>query len=144
MPLKVREMIALLERDGWYLAKQTGGHRQFKHPTKIGRVTVPGGLGKELPLGTERSISQASGVEEKIMSHPYRYLIVIERADDGGYGAWAPDLPGCVALGDTVEETERSMREAIAFHLEGMREDGQPIPEPSKVAAALIVEVDAA
>jgi predicted RNase H-like HicB family nuclease len=45
------------------------------------------------------------------------YLIVIERADDGGYGAWAPDLPGCVALGETVEEAERQMREAVAFHV---------------------------
>jgi predicted RNase H-like HicB family nuclease len=47
------------------------------------------------------------------------YLIVIERADDGGFGAWAPDLPGCVALGDSIEDAERQMREAIAPHLEG-------------------------
>lgn len=77
------------------------------------------------------------------MSDPRKYLIVIERADDGGYGAWAPDLPGCVALGDTIEECEQSMREAIELHLAGMREDGDPIPQPSTVAAA-VVEVDAA
>jgi predicted RNase H-like HicB family nuclease len=74
-----------------------------------------------------------------IASHGDRtYLIVIEHAADGGYGAWAPDLPGCVALGDTLEECERQMREAIAFHLDGLREDGEPIPEPSTVAAALV------
>ena len=66
------------------------------------------------------------------------YLIVIERADDGGYGAWAPDLPGCVALGDTVEDCEREMREAIAFHLEGLCESGEPIPAPSAVAAVML------
>ena len=66
------------------------------------------------------------------------YLIVIERADDGGYGAWAPDLPGCVALGDTVEDCEREMREAIALHLEGLRESGEPIPAPSAVAAVML------
>jgi predicted RNase H-like HicB family nuclease len=77
------------------------------------------------------------------VSDPRRYLVVIERADDGGYGAWAPDLPGCVALGDTIKECEQSMREAITLHLAGMREDGEPIPQPSTVAAAL-VEVDAA
>jgi predicted RNase H-like HicB family nuclease len=66
------------------------------------------------------------------------YLIVIEQAADGGFGAWAPDLPGCVALGDSVEETTRSMREAIALHLRGMREDGEPIPAPSTVATAFV------
>ena len=66
------------------------------------------------------------------------YLIVIERADDGGYGAWAPDLPGCVALGDTIEDAERQMREAIAFHLEGLREQGEPVPTPTAVAAVML------
>ena len=66
------------------------------------------------------------------------YLIVIERADDGGYGAWAPDLPGCVALGDTIEDAERQMREAIAFQLEGLRDQGEPIPAPSAVAAVML------
>jgi predicted RNase H-like HicB family nuclease len=66
------------------------------------------------------------------------YLIVIERADDGGYGAWAPDLPGCVALGDTIEDAERQMREAIAFHLQGLRDQGEPIPAPVAVAAVMV------
>jgi predicted RNase H-like HicB family nuclease len=66
------------------------------------------------------------------------YLAVIERAADGGYGAWAPDLPGCVALGDTIEECERQMGEAIAFHLEGLREQGEPVPPPTVVAAVMI------
>jgi predicted RNase H-like HicB family nuclease len=66
------------------------------------------------------------------------YLIVIERADDGGYGAWAPDLPGCVALGETVEEAERQMREAVAFHIEGLRHHGEPVPAPTTVAAVLL------
>ena len=77
------------------------------------------------------------------MSDPLKYVIVIERAADGGYGAWAPDLPGCVALGGTIDETEREMREAIAFHLEGMRADGEPIPRPAAVTAT-VVEVEAA
>jgi predicted RNase H-like HicB family nuclease len=66
------------------------------------------------------------------------YLIVIERADDGGFGAWAPDLPGCVALGDSVEDAERQMREAIAFHLQGLRDQGEPIPAPAAVAAVMV------
>jgi len=56
VPLTVREIIKLVEADGWYLVAQRGSHRQYKHPAKHGRVTVPGALGKELPPGTERSI----------------------------------------------------------------------------------------
>ena len=59
-----------------------------------------------------------------------RYAIVIENSGSN-YSAYVPDLPGCVATGGTVEATERAIREAIEFHLEGLREDGTPIPEPS-------------
>jgi predicted RNase H-like HicB family nuclease len=59
-----------------------------------------------------------------------RYAIVIEKAGDN-FSAYVPDLPGCVATGATVAETEQSIREAIELHLSGMREDGVPIPPPS-------------
>jgi predicted RNase H-like HicB family nuclease len=59
-----------------------------------------------------------------------RYAVVIEKAE-GNYSAYVPDLPGCVATGATVEEAESEIRDAIAFHLEGMREDGLPIPAPT-------------
>jgi predicted RNase H-like HicB family nuclease len=59
-----------------------------------------------------------------------RYLVIIERAASN-YGAYSPDLPGCVATGETIEEVEQNMRDAIEFHLEGMRLHGEPIPEPS-------------
>jgi predicted RNase H-like HicB family nuclease len=59
-----------------------------------------------------------------------RYAIVIEKGE-GNYGAYVPDLPGCVATGITIEEVEREIQEAIEFHIEGLRADGMPIPEPS-------------
>lgn len=59
-----------------------------------------------------------------------RYAIVIEPAQNN-FSAYVPDLPGCVATGLTRAETEESIREAIEFHLAGMREDGEPIPPPS-------------
>jgi predicted RNase H-like HicB family nuclease len=71
------------------------------------------------------------------------YAVVIERADDGGYGAWCPDLPGVVALADTEEDLLGEMRQAIELHLAGLREDGQPIPHPSTVAATIITAVAA-
>jgi predicted RNase H-like HicB family nuclease len=60
-----------------------------------------------------------------------RYLILIEGGPPSNYSAWSPDLPGCVATGDTLEEAEGQMRAAIAFHLEGLAEDASPIPDPS-------------
>jgi predicted RNase H-like HicB family nuclease len=59
-----------------------------------------------------------------------RYAIVIEKAGSN-FSAYVPDLPGCVATGATIEEADRSIREAIKFHLEGLRQDGSPIPPPS-------------
>ncbi len=61
-----------------------------------------------------------------------RYAIVVERAA-ANYSAYVPDLPGCVATGATVEETERRLRKAIEAHVQGLREDGLPVPEPSSV-----------
>jgi predicted RNase H-like HicB family nuclease len=59
-----------------------------------------------------------------------KYLIVIEKSETG-YSAYSPDLPGCVSTGDTLEETEQNMREAIAFHIEGLKEEGYDIPKPT-------------
>ena len=59
-----------------------------------------------------------------------RYAIVIEKAENN-FAAYVPDLPGCVTTGTSIEETEQQIREAIEFHIRGLREDGLPIPEPS-------------
>jgi len=62
-----------------------------------------------------------------------RFAVVIEKAD-GNYSAYVPDLPGCVATGDTVEDVEREIRDAIRFHIKGLREDGLPVPRPTSIA----------
>lgn len=61
-----------------------------------------------------------------------RYAVVIEKGAEN-YSGYVPDLPGCIATGATIEETERLLREAIDLHLEGLVEDGVPVPEPSSV-----------
>lgn len=66
------------------------------------------------------------------------YLVIIEQAENN-FSAYSPDLPGCVATGDTKEETLLRMREAISMHLEGLREDGLPVPPPSSSAEYLAV-----
>jgi predicted RNase H-like HicB family nuclease len=69
-----------------------------------------------------------------------KYLIVIEKTRTG-FSAYSPDLLGCVSTGATIEEVERNMQEAIEFHLEGLRQEGFPVPEPSSASA--YVEVNA-
>jgi predicted RNase H-like HicB family nuclease len=59
-----------------------------------------------------------------------RYAVVVENAG-ANYSAYVPDLPGCVATGATVQEIEQAIREAIEFHIEGLRADGSPAPPPS-------------
>ena len=62
-----------------------------------------------------------------------RYAIVIEKGA-GNYSAYVPDLPGCVAAGATVEAVEREIRDAIRFHIEGLKTDGLPVPVPTSIA----------
>ena len=62
-----------------------------------------------------------------------RYAVVIEKAGDN-YSAYVPDLPGCIATGATVADTEAEIRDAIRFHIEGLREDGLPVPEAVSLA----------
>ena len=66
------------------------------------------------------------------------YAVVIEKTDNG-YSAYAPDLPGCVAAGDSRAETERLIREAIAMHVQSLKEQGHPVPDPSTSTASVQV-----
>jgi len=70
-----------------------------------------------------------------------RYLVVFEKGPTS-FGAHVPDLPGCIAAGDTKEEVLTLIRDAIEFHLEGLKQDGQPIPAPASTSE--LVEVEAA
>jgi predicted RNase H-like HicB family nuclease len=76
----------------------------------------------------------ASGHEEMI----YRFLIVVEDAGKNS-SAYSPDLPGCVASGATREETQQNMREAIQLHIEGLKEEGLPIPTSTAIAEYVVV-----
>ncbi|TMG79380.1 MAG: type II toxin-antitoxin system HicB family antitoxin [Betaproteobacteria bacterium] len=67
-----------------------------------------------------------------------RYLVVVEKGPTS-FGAYVPDLPGCIAVGETREEVLASIHEAIEFHLEGLKQDGTPIPPPT--SSSEVVEV---
>ena len=66
------------------------------------------------------------------------YAVIYEQGKEG-WGAWVPDLPGCVAAGDTREEVEQLIREAIEAHIESLREHGEPVPDPSSSVGAVEV-----
>jgi predicted RNase H-like HicB family nuclease len=67
-----------------------------------------------------------------------KYMVVIEKGKSS-YGAHVPDLPGCVATAETREEVLRLIKEAIEFHIEGLREAGEPVPPPSSVSGIITV-----
>ena len=71
------------------------------------------------------------------------YVVIIEQSPNG-FSAWSPDLPGVIAAAETREECETLMREAMAFHIEGLIEDGDEVPPPSNAAAVLIIDPAAA
>lgn len=68
------------------------------------------------------------------------YVVIVEKGETS-YGAYVPDLPGCVAVGETRDEAMLLIREAIEFHLDGLRQDGRPVPAPS--SSIELVKVDA-
>jgi len=68
-----------------------------------------------------------------------KFLIVIEKADNN-YSAYSPDLPGCVATGQTIEETEKNMYQAVEMHLDGMKEDNIAIPASTAIAEYMVVQ----
>lgn len=70
-----------------------------------------------------------------------QFVVLVERTEDGGYGAWIPDLPGCVALGFTYDQVIAEMAKAVHLHLDGLRADGVPIPAPTTIAS---IAIDAA
>ena len=63
--MKFREITKLIEQNGWYLVRQVGSHRQYKHPTRAGRVTIAGQSGKDVPEGTLKSILKQAGLDKK-------------------------------------------------------------------------------
>ena len=69
----------------------------------------------------------------------YRFLVVIEKTNNN-YSAYSPDLPGCVAAGDTLEDTERNIHQAITMHVRGLKEDNEPIPPAHAVAEYVAVD----
>jgi predicted RNase H-like HicB family nuclease len=113
-------MIKVLKEDGWTLIRQRETQRE-----------------RRLSSGDAQQHSKAGGTE---MSSPRRYLVVIEKGTRN-YSAYSPDIPGCIATGRTRAQTARRIRQAIRFHLDGLRRHGLSLPVPS--SSAEVIEVPA-
>ena len=135
--MKVGDVIRLIVEDGWRLTRTVGSHRQFRHPLKKGLVTVAGKPSLDVPPGTLRSILKQAGLKPEVEDR-VEYVVILERGEKS-YGAYVPDLPGCVAVGATREEAARLIRRAIALHLAGLKRDGLPVPEPSSTIESVEV-----
>jgi predicted RNase H-like HicB family nuclease/predicted RNA binding protein YcfA (HicA-like mRNA interferase family) len=121
MPMKVREVIRLLEKHGWVQMRSKGSYRHFKHLV----ITVPG----KPRQGTRARHAQRYTQKGRAEMSARRYPVVIEPTGTG-YSAYSPDVDGCVAVGNTEEETRRNFQDALTAHFQAMREVGEPIPEP--------------
>jgi predicted RNase H-like HicB family nuclease len=120
--VKVRHAIRLIEEDGWRLVRT--------------RREAVGGL-DPWDGGQHPSTGRAQ-VMTDFADQAERYLILVEGGPPANYSAWAPDLPGCVATGDDIDECAQNMRDAIAFHLEGLESAGERAPDPSSGAGVYV------
>ena len=93
-------------------------------------MTVPGNMGKDVPKGTLKSVLKQAGLIESMRDKRMDYVVIYEKGDSS-YGAYVPDLPGCITVGETLEEVQTLIQEAIEFHIEGLQEDGDDVPQPS-------------
>ena len=137
--MKVKDLIKLIEVDGWIQVRMKGSHRKFKHPTKVGIVTVSGKPSVDVPVGTLKNALKQAGLHKR--EQRMRFTVILEEGESS-YGAYVPDLPGCIAAGETREEALTLIRGAIEFHIEGLKQEGQPLPKPHSVSE--VVEVDTA
>ena len=135
--MKVSDVIRLLEQEGWYFARQRGSHRQYRHPTKPGRVTVAAKPSDEVAAGTLGSIFRQAGIRSRGSRHVSTWVAAYERTSTG-WSAYVPALPGLAATGDARPEVEQVIRDGIPLHLEGLAEDGLPIPDPASVEAEAV------
>jgi predicted RNase H-like HicB family nuclease len=125
--LNVKDAIRIIERDGWVQV------RQKRKPPAVSSC-VEARHGDRRRSSGWHAASEDVGYNQKAGRSQMKYAVIYETGPGGGYSAYVPDLPGCVACADTLEQTRPLIEEAIEFHIEGKRLHGETIPPPSSVA----------
>jgi predicted RNase H-like HicB family nuclease len=129
--MKVRDIIKLLERDGWYL-RQTRKSSAIQASGEVRTRHVAGASERRSSTGHSKQRPQTSRIET------LNYVVIYEKSSTG-WAAYVPDLPGVVTTGATKTEVRSLIQEAIEFHLDGLKEDRLPIPEPSSEAEVISI-----
>ncbi len=138
--MNCRELSTLLRQDGWRLARIRGAHHHFTHPAKEGVLVIPEAEGEMLSPKALRSVLRRADRPPGLQSTPGVGFLVVIESTGSGFSAYAPDLVGCVSAGQSAEEAEASMREAIHGYVEELRNACLPIPAPS--ASVRLVNVN--
>jgi predicted RNase H-like HicB family nuclease/predicted RNA binding protein YcfA (HicA-like mRNA interferase family) len=130
---KYREVRAALKEAGREVIRQRGSHEGWARPGEDARIVVAGKDSDTVPVGTLSSVpSQRFGA-----SAMSEYLVIFERANGGGWGAYLPDLPGVVALGQTRDEVAAGIQEALDAYADEMRSLGKQLPTPTAAAGTV-------
>lgn len=124
-PTKVRDAIRLIQAEGWILIAAKGSHRQFRHILKPGRVTIAGKDSDDLAPGTLNSIPKQGAEGKEVM----RYAVVIEKAGRN-YSAMFLTCRDALPPAGSIAAVEKNLREAIRLHIDAMKQDRVPTPEP--------------
>jgi predicted RNase H-like HicB family nuclease len=127
--VKVRDLLKLIENDGWRIVRSEAVTASTSMRSRRDELRSPVTPETMCMLVPSRVFSARLDERETMI----KYAIVIEQGEN--LSAYVPDLPGCISTGRTIEEIERNIREAIELHLEGLREDGEPIPDPQTAVA---------
>jgi predicted RNase H-like HicB family nuclease len=129
--MKVRDVLKLIEQDGWRLDRTKGSHRQYPSGQTRdghgGRASL-----RRVTAGNFEQRSKAIGIEA------VKYTVLYEKSGTG-YSAYVPDLQGCVAAAKTLDKTKQLIREAIEMHIERLKQHGEPIPQPTTVSDSITV-----
>jgi predicted RNase H-like HicB family nuclease len=127
--MKVRDLVRLIEADGWFLVRTTGSHRQFYTQLSPYRHDCWQLVRRGTTKNISKRIPPSADPERRIA---IRYAVIFEKCATG-YGAYVPDLSGCVATASTMDETRRLIREAMELHVADMRATGQSVPQPTSL-----------
>ncbi len=137
--MTVKDIIKLLvENKGWYLVRLRGSHRQFKLRNHKKRVTINCKMEKVIHESTvDHILKHCFDTDSIVVKNNYK--ITIEKSPNC-YSIRCDDLPGCVAVGDTIKETKELMMDSVRLHLEGLKQDGIICPDPSEASALFKLE----
>jgi len=128
--MKSSEIIKRLKNEGWFIHHTRGDPFQFKHPEKIGKVTVPHPKKRSACRNFTQYIPTGT-LEMEVIN--MIFPIIIHKDADSDYGVSFPDFPGCFSAGSTIEEAIEQAHEAALCHIEGLLIDSEPIPKPTNV-----------